>query len=88
MMPAQTNALNQLPHHLYADGSATITTLIQVAGSAGTAIAITIYTTAMRTFGASHPNAEQEVVIVLWYPICLFLYCNIDSYRIYIIALR
>src|SRR5699024_12465402 len=25
MMPAQTNALNQLPHHLYADGSATIT---------------------------------------------------------------
>lgn len=63
MMPAQTNALNQLPHHLYADGSATITTLIQVAGSAGTAIAITIYSTAMRTFGASHPNAEQEVVL-------------------------
>lgn len=63
MMPAQTNALNQLPHHLYTDGSATITTLIQVAGSAGTAIAITIYSTAMRTFGASHPNAEQEVVL-------------------------
>ncbi len=30
MMPAQTNALNQLPQALYADGSATITTLIQV----------------------------------------------------------
>lgn len=63
MMPAQTNALNQLPHDLYADGSATITTLIQVAGSAGTAIAITIYSTAMRAFGASHPNAKQEVVL-------------------------
>src|SRR5699024_8282096 len=50
MMPAQTNALNQLPHHLYADGSATVTTLIQVGGSAGTAIAITIYTTAMKSF--------------------------------------
>ncbi|HLR18449.1 MAG TPA: DHA2 family efflux MFS transporter permease subunit [Staphylococcus sp.] len=63
MMPAQTNALNQLPHHLYADGSATVTTLIQVGGSAGTAIAITIYTTAMKSFGMSHPNAAQEVVL-------------------------
>ncbi|MEJ7448241.1 MFS transporter, partial [Staphylococcus epidermidis] len=48
MMPAQTNALNQLPKELYPDGSATITTLIQVAGSAGTTIAITIYTIAMK----------------------------------------
>jgi DHA2 family lincomycin resistance protein-like MFS transporter len=63
MMPAQTNALNQLPHHLYADGSATITTLIQVGGSAGTAIAITIYTTAMKSFGSTNPNAAQEVVL-------------------------
>ncbi|WP_436860767.1 DHA2 family efflux MFS transporter permease subunit [Staphylococcus caeli] len=63
MMPAQTNALNQLPHDLYADGSATITTLIQVGGSAGTAIAITIYTTAMKSFGAAHPSASQEVVL-------------------------
>ncbi|MCE5007646.1 DHA2 family efflux MFS transporter permease subunit [Staphylococcus equorum] len=63
MMPAQTNALNQLPHHLYADGSATITTLIQVGGSAGTAIAITIYTTAMKAFGSANPNAAQEVVL-------------------------
>nr|WP_245167107.1 MFS transporter [Staphylococcus caeli] len=63
MMPAQTNELNQLPHDLYADGSATITTLIQVGGSAGTAIAITIYTTAMKSFGAAHPSASQEVVL-------------------------
>ncbi|RIO84634.1 DHA2 family efflux MFS transporter permease subunit [Staphylococcus gallinarum] len=63
MMPAQTNALNQLPHDLYADGSATITTLIQVGGSAGTAIAITIYTTAMKSFGLAHPSVGQEVVL-------------------------
>lgn len=63
MMPAQTNALNQLPHDLYADGSATITTLIQVGGSAGTAIAITLYTTAMKSFGAANPNASQEIIL-------------------------
>lgn len=63
MMPAQTNALNQLPHDLYADGSATITTLIQVGGSAGTAIAITIYTNAMKSFGLAHTSVGQEVVL-------------------------
>ena len=63
MMPAQTNALNQLPHDLYADGSATITTLIQVGGSAGTAIAITLYTTAMKSFGAANPNVSQEIIL-------------------------
>ncbi|MDT3995260.1 MFS transporter, partial [Mammaliicoccus fleurettii] len=44
MMPAQTNGLNQLPPQLYADGSAAMNTLMQVAGSAGTALAITLYT--------------------------------------------
>lgn len=43
MMPSQTNALNQLPRELYADGSAAMNTLNQVAGAAGTAIAIIIY---------------------------------------------
>lgn len=63
MMPAQTNALNQLPHHLYADGSATITTLIQIGGSAGTAIAITIYTTAMKSFSKAYPSVGEEAVL-------------------------
>lgn len=63
MMPAQTNALNQLPGHLYADGSATITTLIQVGGSAGTAIAITLYTTAMASFAKAQPNVNQDVLL-------------------------
>jgi len=43
-MPAQTNALNQLPSELYADGNAAMNTLNQVAGAAGTAIAITLFT--------------------------------------------
>lgn len=42
MMPAQTNGLNELPRDLYADGTAIMNTLQQVAGAIGTAIAVTI----------------------------------------------
>ncbi len=42
MMPAQTNGLNQLPRNLYPDGTALVNTLMQVSGSIGTALAITI----------------------------------------------
>ncbi|WP_143050607.1 DHA2 family efflux MFS transporter permease subunit [Propionispora vibrioides] len=38
--PVQTNALNQLPRHLYPDGTAIMTALQQVAGAIGTALAI------------------------------------------------
>lgn len=38
--PVQTNALNQLPRQLYPDGTAIMTTLQQVAGAMGTALAI------------------------------------------------
>lgn len=44
IMPAQTNAMNQLPPQKYADGSAAMNTLTQVAGALGTAIAITMFT--------------------------------------------
>lgn len=44
IMPAQTNAMNQLPPKMYADGSAAMNTLTQVAGALGTAIAITMFT--------------------------------------------
>src|SRR5699024_5545420 len=50
MMPSQTNALNQLPRHLYADGSAVMNTLNQVAGAAGTAIAITVFSAGQSIF--------------------------------------
>lgn len=59
MMPAQTNAMNQLPQHLYADGSAAMNTLTQVAGASGTAIAITLFTVSQNSyleeFGAANP---------------------------------
>jgi DHA2 family lincomycin resistance protein-like MFS transporter len=42
--PAFTTALNPLPPHLYSHGSATLTTLQQVAGAAGTALLIAIMT--------------------------------------------
>lgn len=77
MMPAQTNALNQLPKELYPDGSATITTLIQVAGSAGTTIAITIYTIAMKHFSETHEKISETVLIAhgaekaFWYLVVL-----------------
>lgn len=56
-MPAQTNALNQLPRELYADGSAAMNTLNQVAGAAGTAIAITLFTAGQNGYLADFPNA-------------------------------
>lgn len=59
IMPAQTNAMNQLPQHLYADGSAAMNTLTQVAGAAGTAIAITLFTAGQNRyiaeFGVANP---------------------------------
>jgi MFS transporter, DHA2 family, lincomycin resistance protein len=59
IMPAQTNAMNQLPPQLYADGSAAMNTLTQVAGAAGTAVAITLFTSGQKSyiaeFGASNP---------------------------------
>lgn len=42
IMPAQTNGLNQLPRELYADGAAVMSTLQQIAGGTGTALAITL----------------------------------------------
>lgn len=42
MTPAMTNGLNPLPPHLYSHGSATMMTLQQVAGAAGTALLIAL----------------------------------------------
>ncbi len=50
MMPAQTNGLNQLPRSLYPDGTALINTLMQVSGSIGTALAITIMSASQSNF--------------------------------------
>ncbi|WP_372828793.1 MDR family MFS transporter [Psychrobacter maritimus] len=50
MMPVQTHGLNALPKNLYPDGTALINTLLQVSGSIGTALAITIMSTSQSNF--------------------------------------
>ena len=60
IMPAQTNAMNALPFEKYADGSAALNTLTQVAGAAGTAVAITTFTSAQNKYIAEH-GAEQPL---------------------------
>lgn len=62
-MPSQTNALNQLPRELYADGSAAMNTLNQVAGAAGTAIAITVFTAGQGSYVADFPNATEPEIL-------------------------
>ena len=62
-IPAQTNGLNALPRELYADGSAAMNTLNQVAGAAGTAIAITLFTAGQTSFAQGTPDAAQGEVI-------------------------
>ena len=62
-IPAQTNGLNALPRELYADGSAAMNTLNQVAGAAGTAIAITLLTAGQTSFAAGAPDASQGEVL-------------------------
>jgi len=58
IMPAQTNAMNGLPANLYADGSAALNTLTQVAGAAGTAVAITVFTAGQNKYIAEHGANE------------------------------
>ncbi|MCM3764945.1 DHA2 family efflux MFS transporter permease subunit [Neobacillus niacini] len=62
-IPAQTNGLNALPRELYADGSAAMNTLNQVAGAAGTAIAITLLTAGQTSFAAGAPEAGQGEIL-------------------------
>ncbi|AXI07766.1 MFS transporter [Oceanobacillus zhaokaii] len=62
-MPSQTNALNELPRELYADGSAAMNTLNQVAGAAGTAIAITLFTAGQNSFALNVPDASQAEIL-------------------------
>ncbi|CAG9609391.1 DHA2 family efflux MFS transporter permease subunit [Pseudoneobacillus rhizosphaerae] len=57
MMPAQTNAMNQLSPKMYADGSAAMNTLTQVAGALGTAIAITMFTIGQNKYIEEHAES-------------------------------
>jgi DHA2 family lincomycin resistance protein-like MFS transporter len=63
--PAFTTALNPLPPHLYSHGSATLTTLQQVAGAAGTALLVAILTarSVSAAAGGAAPAAAQNAGI-------------------------
>ncbi|ANF31300.1 MFS transporter [Leifsonia xyli] len=54
--PAFSASLGSLPQRLYSHGSATIATLQQVAGAAGTAIFIALYATGVASTGAANPD--------------------------------
>lgn len=54
--PAFSASLGSLTPRLYSHGSATITTLQQVAGAAGTAIFVALYATGVASTGAANPD--------------------------------
>ncbi|AMO86791.1 High-copy suppressor of rspA [Solibacillus isronensis B3W22] len=57
IMPAQTNAMNSLAPHKFADGSAALNTLTQIAGASGTAVAITMFTIGQQNYIEKFNNA-------------------------------
>ena len=54
--PAFSSSLGSLPPHLYSHGSATIATLQQVAGAAGTAVFVALYATGLAASGNVDPQ--------------------------------
>jgi DHA2 family lincomycin resistance protein-like MFS transporter len=60
--PLFSTSLGSLPPHLYSHGSATVATLQQVAGAAGTAIFVALYATGLTVAGnldPEHPSAAE-----------------------------
>lgn len=62
LMPMQTHGLNALPANLYPDGTVLVNTLLQVSGSIGTALAITIMSTAQNTYLQNIPDVSAPSV--------------------------
>ncbi len=62
-MPAQTNGLNQLPRDLYPSGTAVMSTLQQIAGAIGTAIAVSIMSAGQNVYLAGVSNPSDPVVM-------------------------
>lgn len=65
IIPAQTNSLNDLPRPLYSHGSAVINTLQQIAGAAGTALAITFMTAGQHRYIVAHSSAAPETLVAV-----------------------
>ncbi|WP_407656772.1 DHA2 family efflux MFS transporter permease subunit [Anaerosinus massiliensis] len=63
MTSVQTNALNQLPRPLYPDGTAIMTTLQQIAGAIGTALAMCFLSVGQKNYLATAANVSDPVII-------------------------
>jgi drug resistance transporter, EmrB/QacA subfamily len=63
MTSVQTNALNQLPCHLYPDGTAIMTTLQQVGGAIGTALAMCFLSSGQENYLSSVANPGDSAII-------------------------
>ena len=63
MTSAQTNALNQLPRQLYPDGTAIMTTLQQVAGAIGTALAMCFLSAGQKNYLNSVANPADPAIL-------------------------
>ena len=86
-IPAQTNGLNALPRELYADGSAAMNTLNQVAGAAGTAIAITLFTAGQTSFAVVAPDAAQGEVIAAGIKYAFYFITGISVVALFVLYL-
>ncbi|WP_257351376.1 MDR family MFS transporter [Pseudalkalibacillus decolorationis] len=63
MMPAQTNALNELPKNLYAHGTAIANTLQPVAGALGVSIFVSIMTQGRTSYLEGHSGSITEEIM-------------------------
>lgn len=61
-MPSQTNGLNDIKRKIYADGAATFSTIQQIAGAAGTAIAVTLLVKGQKHYLENNPSANLTSV--------------------------
>ena len=62
MMPAQTNALNELPKHLYPHGTAISNTLQPVAGALGVSVFVSIMSQGQKSYLAGQEAASKQIV--------------------------
>ncbi|MDO5359461.1 MAG: MDR family MFS transporter [Jeotgalicoccus sp.] len=63
MMPAETNGLNQLPKHLYAHGTAVVSTLQPLAGAIGVSVFLGLLNSRQQSYleGAANPESQAAV---------------------------
>ncbi|MDE1454786.1 DHA2 family efflux MFS transporter permease subunit, partial [Bacillus paralicheniformis] len=62
MMPAQTNALNELPKHLYPHGTAISNTLQPVAGALGVSVFVSIMSQGQKSYLAGQEAVSPQIV--------------------------